>query len=405
MEGYDGKRLKVYFGEHPVEDKDITVIDYKTLEVITPPGTPGRVDVKVENPDGTLSRPSGYFTYISGPIINRVEDSITGSRISNISVKGGQEIRLKGYEFLPGARVVFAPKIRKAEPGETGQLIYIEGVAYILEEGLNGSNFNFIDQETVLITTPQGELGDKGIIIINPDGGASPIYDITYDLPDIEAPEEVIAEIVFDRYIKVHWQPVPGASYYEIYEIGRRERDEFLDSTELTSFLYKDIEPRTNYRFLVKAVGEFGSSPPSMLSNRVRTGRYAGYEDKDGNLGEYTTINKTGQTVNISLGYRDYHRTMLRLTDMEYKGTKEVIVSIPLDLVYESSYNNQLSIIGEDFTLNFSLWYLEIIPTIYTEKMEMQELDSKSPTTLEIPTSMEKPPFQSTIIGRRILQR
>ena len=87
MEGYDGKRLKVYFGEHPVEDKDITVIDYKTLEVITPPGTPGRVEVKVENPDGTLSRPSGYFTYISGPIINRVEDSITGSRISNISVK------------------------------------------------------------------------------------------------------------------------------------------------------------------------------------------------------------------------------------------------------------------------------------------------------------------------------
>ena len=36
---------------------------------------------------------------------------------------------------------------------------------------------------------------------------------------------------------------------------------------------------------------------------------------------------------------------------MEYKGTKEVIVSIPLDLVYESSYNNQLSIIGEDFYL------------------------------------------------------
>ena len=354
MEGYEGKKLKVYFGEHPVPTEDINVIDYKTIEVITPPGTPGRVEVKVENPDGTLARPSGYFTYISGPIINNVEDPITGKKINHISVKGGQELRLKGQEFLPGARVVFAPKLRKAETGETGQIIYIEGQAYILEEGLNGTNFEFIDEETVLITTPQGKLGDKGVIIINPDGGASPIYDIVYDLPEIEAPEEVIAELVFDKYIKVHWQPVPGADYYEIYEVDSRGRDEFIGSTELTSFLYKDIEPRTTYRFLIKAVGEFGSSPPSMISNRVRTGSNAGYEDKDGELGEKTTIVKTGQLVNIGLGSKDYHTTSLNLKDIKYKGTKEIIVSIPLGLVYNSKDSNKLTIIGEDFNLAFS---------------------------------------------------
>ena len=359
MEGYEGKKLKVYFGESLVPEEDINVIDYKTIEIITPPGTPGRVEVKVENPDGTITRPSGYFTYISGPVINRIEDPATGRDIDHISVKGGQEIRLKGYEFLPGAKVVFAPKIRKAKAGETGQFIYIEGEAYILEEGQEGINFKFEDNETVLITTPQGKLEDKGVIIINPDGGASPIYDIIYGLPEVEAPEDVVAEIVFDKYIKIHWEPVEGAEYYEIYEVDSGE-DKFIGSTELNSFLYKDIRPRRSYKFLVKAVGDYAFSEESKTSNRVRTGRDAGYDDKDGDLGEYTNIEKTGTILNINLGSRDYNRTSIRLKDTKYKGTKEIIISIPLDLVYESRDSDKINIIGEDFTLIFS-------PTVFKD--------------------------------------
>lgn len=354
MEGFEGEELKVYFGDSPVPSKDIKVIDYKTIEVITPPGSPGRVEVKVENPDGSLARPSGYFTYISGPEINRVEDGVTGERLDYISVKGGQELRLKGQEFMPNARVVFAPKLREAERADTGDIIYIDGRTYVLESGRQASGFKFIDEETVEIITPQGQLGEEGVIIINPDGGASPVYPIVYGLPELDAPEGVVAELVFEKYIRVHWEEVPGADYYEIYEVEGRNREEFIGSTELTSFLYKDIKPNSRYRFIVKAVGEFGSSKPSRTSNFVRTGRYAGYEDEDGALGEKTTINRVGDRVNVNLGSKDFYSTRLNLQAPEYRGVKKVVVSMPLSLVYSGDSYRQLTIIGEDFNLNFS---------------------------------------------------
>lgn len=354
MEGFEGKTLKVFFGDVPVPQEDIKVIDYKTIEVITPPGTPGEVEVKVENPDGTPSRPSGRFTYISGPTIIRVEDPVTENLITHISVKGGREIGLSGYEFMEGARVVFNPVLRKAELGETGNFIYIEGVAYVLESGNEGSNFTFIDEETVLITTPEGKIGDKGVMIINPDGGASPVYDIIYDLPGLDAPEDVVAEVVFDKYIRIHWNQVTDAEFYEIYEVDKRGDEEFIGSTDLTSFLYKDIKPRTSYRFLIKAVGEFGSSKGSMVSNKVKTGKDAGYEDEYGDLGEYTAIDRSGNILNINLGHRDYDGLKIDLTKTEYKGTKEVIVSIPIDLVEDAKATDKLTLIGEDYELGFS---------------------------------------------------
>ena len=351
MEGFDGS-LKVYFGDRPVPERDINFIDYRTIEVITPTGSPGRVEVRVENPDGSLSRPSGYFTYISGPTITRVEDPITGTSIRNISVKGGREIRLKGREFMAGARVIFAPVLREAEAGETGSFINIDGVNYVLVDGIEGSNFSFIDEETVLITTPAAKLGARGVMLINPDGGATPVYDLVYDLPGLDAPEGVVAELVFDRYIKVHWNPVSGADYYEVYEVSRRGEEYFIGSTELTSFLYKDIEPNTSYRFLVKVVGEYGSSKASALSNTVRTGRKAGYEDQDGDLNQYTSLQRSGNKLNINLGYEDFNGLYVDLNQKDYVGIKEVIIGMPLDLVYDTS--RYITIAGEDFTLSFS---------------------------------------------------
>ncbi len=358
MEGFEGKRIKVYFGEVQVPDEDVEVIDYKTIVVKkTPPGSPGRVEVKVENPDGSISRPSGYFIYISGPVINRVEDPLTGSKITHISVKGGQEIKLIGEQFMEGAKVIFSPVIRKASPTDTGEIINIDGEAYVLEGGVPGTNFKYIDDKTVLITTPEGKIGETGVMIINPDKGASPIYELIYDLPGIDAPEEVEAELVFDRYIRVHFSPVSGADFYEIYvleDTTREDRAEFIGSTDSTSFLFKDIEPKTTYRFIVKAVGEFGSSESSRMSNAVKTGRNVGYSDEDGDLGEYTTIDKTGNVLNISLGYRDFDGLKVDLNKNEYKGAKEIIISIPLKVVFDANAYDTVTVFGEDFSLSFN---------------------------------------------------
>ena len=113
IEGKDFREgLKVFFGEIPVPEENVQVVDYKTILVVTPPHAPGSVEVKVENPDGELSSPNGIFTYLSSPKISAVvdpNDPTETIRITRISVEGGQKVKIKGTAFTAGARVVFAP--------------------------------------------------------------------------------------------------------------------------------------------------------------------------------------------------------------------------------------------------------------------------------------------------------
>ncbi|GEM_PF-249174 len=357
MEGYTGKRLKVYFGGKAVPDKDVRVIDYKTISVIVPPGIPGTVEVKVENPDGELSNPNGTYTYLSNPKITAVVDPLDPSErapISVISVLGGQEIKLKGAGFMEGAKVYFAPKITPAKESELGNanIIYIDGKPYILEEGTEGTEYKWINSETVTIKTPQGKTDSFGVIVVNPDKGASPIYtNLTYGLPEIAAPSGVVAELVYDRFIRVHWNAVTGATEYEIFVVIDDKNTELIGSTELTSFAYNDLEPRTRYRFIVKAVGDFGSSKPSMESNTVRTGSEVGPPDEDGGLVENTTMSKTGNTANVVIGTKDRDRgnIVIDLTRGALAGSKELVVSIPASVVDKD--NRNIQVIGKDFTL------------------------------------------------------
>ncbi|QUH19146.1 IPT/TIG domain-containing protein [Alkaliphilus sp. B6464] len=357
MEGYTGSKLKVYFDGQPVPDKDVNVIDHKTISVVVPSGTPGSVEVKVENPDGEMSNAVNY-TYASNPRITAVVDPLDPtekSRISVISILGGQEIKLKGSGFMAGAKVYFNPKITPADEstGNNKNLIYIEGIPYILESGTEGTDYNFINSETATIKTPPGKTEDFGVIIVNPDGGASPIYtNLTYGLPEITAPTGVVAELVYDRFIRVHWNPVSGATEYEIFVVIDDKNTELIGSTELTSFAYNDLEPRTRYKFIVKAVGDFGSSKPSMESNTVRTGSEVGPPDEDGGLVENTTMSKTGNTANVVIGTKDRNRgtIVIDLTRGALAGSKELVVSIPASVVVDNDSRN-IQVIGKDFTL------------------------------------------------------
>lgn len=356
MEGYTGEKLKVYFDGQPVPDKDVKVIDHRTISVVVPSGVPGSVEVKVENPDGEMSNTVAY-TYASNPRITAVVDPLDPtekSRISVISILGGQEIKLKGSGFMAGAKVYFNPKITPANEntGNNRDLIYIEGIPYILESGTEGTDYNFINSETGTIKTPPGKAEDFGVIIVNPDGGASPIYtNLTYGLPEITAPTGVVAELVYDRFIRVHWNPVSGASQYEIFVVIDDKTTELIGSTELTSFAYNDLQPRTRYRFIVKAVGDFGSSKPSMESNTVRTGNVVGTPDEDGGLSENTTMTKTGNTANVTIG-TDSGRgdIIIDLTKGTLAGAKELTVSIPASVVVNDG-NRNIQVIGSDFSM------------------------------------------------------
>jgi len=375
MEGYDNKALKVFIGGK--EAAAVEVADYRTIWATTPENTPGTVTVRVENPDGEISSPLGTYTYISSPQVTGVVDPADPAEdtpIDNISVEGGQEIKIKGSGFMPGARVVFAPVLEKAADDTSGNIVYRVATAqnngyttrvldpYFLKEGSQGSDVRYIDERTLTVKTPTGKLDTMGLIVVNPDQGASEDYgDISYELPELPAPEgKVYAEIVrdqhnrTDRAIKVSWSSVAGAWEYEIFVV-RGSREEFVGSTRLTSYMFNDLEPRTRYRFIVKAVGNFGSSPPSQESDWVRTGSTVGPPDEDGKLGEKTEIKREGTIAYVNIGSRDRSRSTLTvdLTQGDLAGSSQVVVAIPASVAAGSGAAD-IEIKGRDFQLKFN---------------------------------------------------
>ncbi|HZK42659.1 MAG TPA: IPT/TIG domain-containing protein, partial [Syntrophomonadaceae bacterium] len=108
MEGYEGNSPQVYFGEQPANQ--VEVVDYKTIQAVSPINNAGNILIRIENPDGSISTPGGDFNYISNPkvtaVINATDPTET-TRIRSISVEGGQEIKLKGIGFMEGLKVIF----------------------------------------------------------------------------------------------------------------------------------------------------------------------------------------------------------------------------------------------------------------------------------------------------------
>ncbi|WP_099190574.1 IPT/TIG domain-containing protein [Tepidibacter mesophilus] len=357
MEGYEPKKIAVYFGEIRVPDKDITFIDYKTIEVITPKHDPKTVDVKIENPDGEISN-SVEYTYLSDPNITQIVDAKDNSiNISTIYVDGGQEIQIKGNDFMSGARVVFSPVLKEATDSDT-DTITIDGKNYVLVSGTDGSA-EFMDSQNLKVTTPAGKLGSKGVMIINPDKAGSNIYDIVYIIDQIDAPTGVKAELIYDKYIKIDWNEVKDATSYEIYAVEDDKEMYLVGTTDLTTFIYRDVKSKTDYRFIIKAIGEFGLSKGSSKSNEVTTKSGSGYEDKDGEINEKTVVNRSGDTVNVLIGTDDYDEkeTIIDLTKGEYAGAKEVVISIPARVA--TSY------LAKDIKVVLSDMYVKFNPTAF----------------------------------------
>jgi len=355
----DGEIPTVFFGE--VQATNVTLVDYKTIIAITPSHPPRKVNVKIENPDGELANPEGTFTYLSTPKILAVVDPADpneNARISSISVEGDQLIKLKGSSFMAGARVMFGSTLKPLANGAApkGEVVYIEGQPHDLEGGKAGSAVTFIDDETLTVKTPAGKLDTRGVIVVNTDGGASNIYeDLKYGLPELAAPTDVVAELVYDRYIKIHWQGVTDAKAYEIYTLeGSSTSREYIGTTELTSFVFHDLKPNTNYRFIVTALGNFGNSPPSIISNLVRTGRRVGSPDDDGSLNENTKMEKIGTRAIVAIGTKDANKELtFDLTKGDLAGSQDIVISIPASIIAGADTKN-VTIIGRDFRIRMN---------------------------------------------------
>ncbi|MGJ0846858.1 IPT/TIG domain-containing protein [Tissierella praeacuta] len=363
MDGIPNGKLKVYFGEGSkqvqVPQENIISIAYDKIILKTPPYTAGPATIKVENPDGNIAELPNGFNYVSNPKITSVVNPNNNKvLVETLSIEGGEKIKIIGSDFMEGAKVVFNPVLKLVDDKTpaTGEVITIGTKKYILESGTEGTEIEVVNGQTITVITPEGKLDDKGIIVINPDKGATDVYNIGYGIPDMDAPFNVEAEVVYDQFIKVHWSGVKDAFEYEIYMSEDGDKFEFIGTTELTSYVVQNIKSRTEYQFLVRAIGKYGTSKPidESKSNYVTTGRGVGPEDEDGSLGENTVINRNGTMADISIGTEDFNSKgmTIDLTRGELAGVKDITIRIPAEIVVNSFGN--IKVLGKDYIMEFS---------------------------------------------------
>ena len=128
-----------------------------------------------------------------------------------------------------------------------------------------------------------------------------------------------------------------------------------MGSTHLTAWLLQDIKPYTRYKFIIKAVGNFGSSKPSAESNQVRTGGKVGIPDLDGKPGEKTVMQKLGNSAWVTIGSRDFSSKpiVIDLTRDALAGASEAVIHLPASVI-SSSRPPEIEVKGRDFNLRFN---------------------------------------------------
>ncbi|MGI6649436.1 MAG: IPT/TIG domain-containing protein [Bacillota bacterium] len=237
----------------------------------------------------------------------------------------------------------------------------IYGGTVVTIEGLIGENFHrdaevyfgakpatdveYIDYQTLKCKTPANDSGSCDVTVRHPapDFGEAILRGgYTYDRLFPEEPTGFTARLIGHRYVQLSWDPVEGASNYELF--AQTDDDEdlvFLASTDQTSYLLKTVKEGEDYYFQLRAISDKGASP---LIKADLFPLYVGYideeddedEDEDEDERPASVVNLAGDNLNIIIGNRpknEYYLDYLDLTDDEYSRVNRVQIAVPLSLL------------------------------------------------------------------------
>jgi hypothetical protein len=364
MEKHPAGKLKVYFGDAKVNDKDIRFIDYKTLEVIAPSSnTLGPVQVRIENPDGSISQGDITFTYISKP---RIDDINPKKLFTNDTET---EVTIIGSQFMSGAKVIVGGKVIPIRELKNDMDVKGQGITGVdpqgnnrevaVIDGMEAASVNVISNNEIKVRFNQGtDLENSSIIIINPDGGVSdPYNDFKYEKPVPLKPMVLEAIPGYESTVMLIWNEsdpdlLNRATKYEIY--GRKATEStntFIGTTTDAEYLIKGLEPNTEYVFLVRALNEHGAAL-DFAEVKVRTlSTQEDYKqrEKEEKLKEEQKklIEKgkeeiKGNKIIKTLGTEDIKNKVgnLDFNQSKYKNTTEIVINIPLALARTDSTLN-----------------------------------------------------------------
>ncbi len=307
-----------------IEDKG------RTIRITTPKNMViGQKAVIVQNKDFGQAILENGLQIVSYPVIDDVtaDDNKHSGRIS---IEGGDVITIKGKNFQEGAKVVFDGVRKqydknKEQTGEIG--LWKDDREYIIENGISAQNVQFIDENTLKVTSPSISKEDDIIItVINPDSGISDGENtIEYSEPVPSNPIGLRAKIVDDRYIKLYDYSAKNVEYYEVFYNISDARMVDLQRDDYSAFSYLLTTNKEPYKitnlpsferakkndrihFVIRAVNKFGPSKYSNIAvipyNEFKDIKQIGDPDDDGGLSTTDTHKVTlsdGQPI-LELG-------------------------------------------------------------------------------------------------------
>lgn len=401
MYGFKGK-LRIFVGTGldmiEVKSEDILSVDHDRITLVMPPHKEGEVTIRVQNPDGNTAE--GIYTYEGYPVITNVTDE-EGSKVTALLPDGSQTLIIEGTGFKEGAKVYFHPKVKKAEKNEqnsdnsssgkeenevkTPTEVWMDGEAYVIDGSIVATPIKIEDGKKITLKVPELGKDVKGIIVVNPNGAASNVWDIGVGIPEISAPFDVYAELSFGRMVRVSWKSVSQALQYDVLMRSNDGTWQPIANTTDISVSIQDLLPNTTYVFLVKAIGKYGESKPlaEAQSNSVTTGAEIVPKDKDGAMGEKTVIIRNGDSVDLRLG-EDWSSagSVVDLLKPEYAGAKNITVRMSAKMV--SMNNAPIIIKASDATL-------VITPAAFrTSEMAQHAMDPKAGVVFKMLRSKAK---------------
>ncbi|GKT33998.1 IPT/TIG domain-containing protein, partial [Aduncisulcus paluster] len=132
--------------------------------------------VVVQNADFGQDVLEDGLKVVSYPQIEEILNETGDGSAGRLSVEGDQKIMIKGSGFQDGAQVIFSgTRSLYTDTDQQGEIgLWRDDNKYIIENGTEASSVEFVDSQTLIVTTPLlNKEDDLTVTIINPDSGIS----------------------------------------------------------------------------------------------------------------------------------------------------------------------------------------------------------------------------------------